>query len=300
MGDETCCKYVSSIGILKSCNIRSTTRQSSCQSVEGYDFSKGYDGCTLYICATAMNHFASILHNIPFKFILVSGDCDITVPDECFPNTDIFQKFINSEKIIHWYAQNCVTSHPKLSQIPIGLDYHTVAERDYWGHQQTSSVEQERFLEQISNSSLPFCERFSKCYATFHFSTYNRFGRGNERIEAKNEIPNELVYYQEHFVSREMTWRNQSKYAFVICPHGNGMDCHRQWEALVLGCIPIVKTSPIDKLYENLPVLIVNEWCNITQKLLDDTIADFKAQAFNYDKLLLKYWVNVLNGVENN
>jgi hypothetical protein len=32
-------------------------------------------------------------------------------------------------------------------------------------------------------------------------------------------------------------------YAFVASPYGGGPDCHRTWEALILGCIPIVKSS---------------------------------------------------------
>ena len=30
----------------------------------------------------------------------------------------------------------------------------------------------------------------------------------------------------------------------VISPMGNGLDCHRTWEALYLGVIPLVRGSP--------------------------------------------------------
>ena len=55
-----------------------------------------------------------------------------------------------------------------------------------------------------------------------------------------------------------------ARYAFVISPHGNGLDCYRTWEALLMGCIPIVKRSPIDYLYADLSVAIVDEWSEIT------------------------------------
>jgi len=47
---------------------------------------------------------------------------------------------------------------------------------------------------------------------------------------------------------------------FVLSPAGNGLDCHRTWEAMYLGAIPIVKKIhwPFSEL--KLPVLIVNEW----------------------------------------
>ena len=77
-------------------------------------------------------------------------------------------------------------------------------------------------------------------------------------------------------IERYQSWMKQIGYAFVASPHGNGLDCHRTWEALCLGCIPIVKTSPLDDLYEGLPVLIVGEWRDICENLLLETIENFK------------------------
>ena len=34
-----------------------------------------------------------------------------------------------------------------------------------------------------------------------------------------------------------------SSYKFALSPEGNGIDCHRTWECLYLGVIPIVKKS---------------------------------------------------------
>jgi hypothetical protein len=85
-----------------------------------------------------------------------------------------------------------------------------------------------------------------------------------------------------------------TKYAFVLSPHGNGLDCHRTWEALILGCIPIVKRSLLDSLYEDLPVLIVYNWFNVNESLLNSTIKKFKSKVFNYNKLKLEYWINII------
>ena len=88
---------------------------------------------------------------------------------------------------------------------------------------------------------------------------------------------------------------NQSKYTFVISPHGNGLDCHRTWEALCLGCIPIMKHSSISYLFEDLPVLIVESWEDISENLLYSTIEDFKTKDFNFEKLTLSYWTKQFN-----
>jgi hypothetical protein len=116
-------------------------------------------------------------------------------------------------------------------------------------------------------------------------------------VDAIKEIPSKLVYYEPTHVIRETSWTNQSKYAFVISPHGGGFDCHRLWEALALGCIAIVKTSGIDRLYDDLPVLIVKEWSDINKKMLRATMDRFKTRKFNYDKLLLSYWMNEIKSM---
>jgi len=233
------------------------------------------------------------MNSIKNKFILVSGDSDCTVPNELFPNNDLFLNFINNSKIIHWYAQNCVLEHPKLSKIPIGLDYHTMSDKNTnWG-EQISPNEQENMLNYINNQSKPFFEREIKCYSNFHFCMETKYGF--DRKDALKNINPDLIYYEQNKVKREDTWKNQSNYAFVISPHGNGLDCHRTWEALCLGCIPIVKKSGISDLFDELPVLIIDDWKNITNELLIETINKFKDITFNYDKLLLKYWIDKIN-----
>jgi hypothetical protein len=75
-----------------------------------------------------------------------------------------------------------------------------------------------------------------------------------------------------------------------VSPHGNGLDCHRTWEALALGCIPIVKSSGIDPLFDELPVWIVNQWSDVTADAMRTKIEEFRNINFNYDKLTVGYW----------
>jgi hypothetical protein len=305
---ENECKYVCSRGILKSCDIFSARPISSIRQLIGYDFSKCNDakckeahgseahgsetkGQTLYICSSALPQFINVLFPIfPYKIILVTGDCDETCWTDLFDSYEAFKTFIDNDKIIHWFSQNCIMSHKKLTRIPIGLDYHTMTNGPTkWGPA-LKPVDQETILNNIQR--VPFWERTYKCYSNFHFFTTTKYGY--DRVDAIKEIPSKLVYYEPTHIIRETSWTKQSKYAFVISPHGGGLDCHRLWEALVLGCIPIVKASGIDALYNDLPVLIVKDWSDITKKLLRETIVNFKTKVFNYDKLLLSYWMNLI------
>jgi hypothetical protein len=297
---ENECKYVCSRGILKSCDIFSARPISSIKQLIEYDFSKCMRGQndnvpqTVYICSSALWHFVNVLLPVfPYKIVLVTGDCDETCWTDLFANYEAFVKFIENDKIIHWFSQNCIVDHKKITRIPIGLDYHTMSNGPTkWGPK-LNPIEQETILNNIQR--VPFWERTYKCYSNFHFFTTTKYGY--DRVDAIKEIPSKLVYYEPTHVIRETSWTNQSKYAFVISPHGGGFDCHRLWEALALGCIAIVKTSGIDRLYDDLPVLIVKEWSDINKKMLRATMDRFKTRKFNYDKLLLSYWMNEIKSM---
>ena len=45
----------------------------------------------------------------------------------------------------------------------------------------------------------------------------------------------------------------------------------------MLGCIVVVKSSTLDPLYEGLPVVIVKHWSDVTQELLDSSLAKFSS-----------------------
>lgn len=299
---EKDCYFISSLGILKSTNIHSKSPVSSINKLINYSSSDDEFGIlsitidnashipTIYVCSSALESFYTLINSIKYKFILVTGDSDLTLPID-FSN---FINLITNDKIIHWFAQNATIDHPKLTQIPIGLDYHTLSSslNHSWGDKQTPQ-EQEEILFNIKNNSLSFDNREIKCYSNFHFSLEGKYC--NDRKDAIKEINKDLIYYEPNKISRTVSWQNQVKYAFVVSPLGNGLDCHRTWEALCLGNIPIVRTSKLDPLYEDLPVLIIDSWKDITNNLLNETIIKFKDQKFNYNKLSLKYWMNKIN-----
>jgi hypothetical protein len=285
--------YISSRGFLKESFIHMPNPISSINRLVNYDFSKCINGSTVYICLSALRDF--IYNYFPYiqsKIILITGDCDETCWIDIFASYNDFFQFIQNDKIIHWFSQNCIVSHPKITPIPIGLDYHTMTNYyKKWGPQ-LNPLEQEKILENIILNSKPFWEREIKAYANFHFTMNTKFGY--DRKDAYESINNNLIFYEAEYTLREKSWNTQILYSFVISPHGNGLDCHRTWEALILGCIPIVKRSSIDILYQDLPVLIVEKWNDVSYTLLQDTINKFKTIKFKYEKLTSKYWFDLI------
>lgn len=286
-------KYVCSIGLMKACDdIKLIHYIDPFRTVFDWQKILSYKGDRPPCIYVKMGNFIDFVHqifdNIPYSFILITSDGDETFPNDCI-DIGTFKNMINNDKIIRWYSSNCdISIHPKLTIIPFGFSYHCAA---IWENIPISV--QEAKLDNIRCKSKPFFERECKCYSNFHFVSYNEFGNARER--AIEEISKDVVFYEPYRLPQEETYKNQTKYTFVISPHGHGLDCVRTWEALVLGCIVVVKKSCLDPLYENLPVLIVNEWGDITQELLENTMNEFKHKVFDYEKLLLQYWVKKIH-----
>lgn len=69
----------------------------------------------------------------------------------------------------------------------------------------------------------------------------------------------------------------ESRYA--LCPRGCGVDTHRFYECIYLGCVPIVlRTHTVfDRLYHpdtGFPCLVVERWEDVTEELLDACYPD--------------------------
>ena len=82
---------------------------------------------------------------------------------------------------------------------------------------------------------------------------------------------------------------NLSGSKFMICPIGNAIDCHRNWEVLYMRRVPIMTRDPyLQKLFENYPVLFVDKYSDVTEELLlanDDLFQ--KAQTMDLSGLTL-------------
>lgn len=293
---ENLCYFVNSRGILKSCDFHSKSPKSSCNNDTSYlleMIKQMFHGMSIYVCSDLLKFFVNnILPKINKMFVLVSGDSDLCVPKEIL-NSQQFNTLINSHFLIKWFLQNTqVQNNPKMIQLPIGLDYHTISNEPRHGwklpHESHLPGAQELTIVNIKKISNPFYERIPKIYVNFSKNN-DRFG---DREYSVKNISRELMVINDIFTKRTENWNIMSTYAFVLSPFGNGMDCHRTWEALCLGCIPIIKAPNFRKMFENLPVLIVENWSEVNNELLLKTIDEFKQRIFNYEKLTLKYWIN--------
>lgn len=244
--------------------------------------------------------YKKILPNVKKPFVLVISD-----GDESFPSNSRLRKhleeFVNHKMILHIFAQNCDYKGPskKVSHLPIGLDFHTLAYRSEtfsWG-ERASPSEQEKELNELLQQLKPTYFRKKRAFVDFHHN--NNRERAREFGEDRSSIferlkATGLIDYSDRMPRAEL-WKTKGEYAFSISPHGNGLDCHRTWEDLILGCIVIVKTSPLNPLYKGLPVVIVKDWSEVTEENLAKWFEQYKDAFTNPSyriKLTNRYWLS--------
>lgn len=92
---------------------------------------------------------------------------------------------------------------------------------------------------------------------------------------------------------------NLSQSKFMICPRGNAIDCHRNWEVLYMRRVPVMKRHPyLEELFKDYPVLFVDKYSQVTEDLLIENDHLFqKAQEMSLDGLTLPdFFDSIVNG----
>ena len=189
-----------------------------------------------------------------------------------------FLPIANNSNLIHWYAQNCIIKHKKISNIPIGLE-------DRWRHNNGII----RDYVSLRNKKI---NKISRVLYGFHIEN-------NRDVRKKaHEILSSLSttdYYRNN--SRKYR-KKLSNYQFVACPEGNGIDTHRVWEALYLNVIPIIVEKNGNFLFQNLPVLKLNKWEDLANYSETDLslIYQKNQNKFKHIKYIwIDYWKKHIN-----
>jgi hypothetical protein len=266
-----------------------------------HDFSKN---AVVWVKSGEVEKFTlKVLPFLKHPIVLIVNIGDESFPDDCFHKTSV-ETLLENKKIRHVFAQNCVVNHPKVTPIPIGICFHTVAysTNGAWGEIGSPS-EQEEVLKDILSRLQPTHLRKKRAFVDFQLNNTMRqsFHRNEQWGEDREIIFQKLVKTglidYSGLLRRSELWKKKGQYAFSISPPGNGLDTHRTWEDLTLGCIVIVKSSPLDRIFDGLPVVIVKDWSEITEenmnKWLDQYVDAFTNPRYR-EKLFNAYWVNLI------
>lgn len=233
------------------------------------------EGDAVFLSLYFIERLRNLLPHINQRFVLVTHHSDASVTEE---HLDI----LNNQNVIKWYAQNAAVAHDKLIAIPIGLE-------DRWranaGH--TKHFDKLRSNNALQQTKIP------RILWGFSEDT-NPYERRRAReilaeLDTTDHINELSHYYREHL----------NGYMFVASPPGNGPDCHRTWEALYLNVVPIVKRDPIYYQFTDLPILIIEDWeelSNLNESDLRSIYQQLMKRKSQNQIIWSDYWKNRIKG----
>lgn len=206
----------------------------------------------------------SILPKLKEKFILVTHNGDIMSGKNNI--------IIEHPLLIKWFGQNMTIDSKKTEGIPIGL------ENSIWRRTNFEII-----TKNYNNS------KDNLLYLNFSINTNKERIQIMKTLLSKGFIQNKKLPWNKYM-------SELSSYKFALSPEGNGIDCHRTWECLYLGVIPIVKKSVAMSFFSDLPILFVDNYDNITKKFLLEVYENkFKNKKFNLNKLNTMYYLKKFN-----
>lgn len=190
--------------------------------------------------------------------------------------------YLDDEKIIAWFSVHaCEKTHPKFYPIPLGI------------YQDKRYYKPREELTQVF-ARLRTAPKEGMLYMNFR----DIRGRKPERADVMELLAHKQFCYnadQKPFLDY---MEEMSHYKFTLSPRGYGPDSYRNYEALLVGSIPIVHTSHMDDLYADLPVLIIQDWQEITEDFLKEKYAQMTAKKWNIEKLFSEYWIKKIKRVQ--
>jgi hypothetical protein len=215
----------------------------------------------------------SVLINADKKIVLILGNSDQS-------NGSNIEPVKRLKCVTFIFAQNLEKRIEGVEVLPIGLE-------NAW----RSNYGRVRKYRSGMNHNFPKVSRIM-----WSFNVANNVA---SRLSAKNYLTDSKVADFMGDLSAKKHRDALKRYKFVAAPPGNGLDTHRTWEAIYLGCIPIVLRSHMTMRFSELglPVLIVDsfeEVCRLEENDLARIYQELLPR-FNSSAIWAQYWIDQIS-----
>jgi len=174
-------------------------------------------------------------------YILVTHNSDKNITEE-------YVSIAEDPLLTHWYAQNMLVAHEKISMMPIGIA------NSMWPHGDLS------ILNSVVNS---IKQKTKDVY--FYFNVHTNV---SERQSCLTKLRfNGFTFGEE--VSYTKYLEDLALHDYAICPPGNGVDSHRIWECLYLNVCPVMLESEFSRaVAKHFQVVLVKDWSDLLPESL--------------------------------
>lgn len=222
----------------------------------------------IFVVSHLLDYFFEFYHpNISVKYILISHNSDFNV-------TNTFQKYID-DKIIKWYAQNNTIIDQKVISIPIGLENLNYLNNG--------------LIFKFKINNVP---HLNKIFVCFNVHT-NYKERQHCLLTFKNYSH---AYIIEERINNNTFFGLMKSMKFIASPSGNGLDCHRTWEAIYLNVIPVLLKDDFSIQFVDLPIFLINKWedfLSLSENDLNDLYIKILSEK-SKNKINFSYWEKII------
>lgn len=230
-------------------------------------------GDIIFVAKPHLDRFFSVYHpNIRQPYILLTHN-------GVEPSPGKFETHLKDRTLYEWFTSNIDREeNAKLHAIPLGL------ENAHWGR---NYVE---YLTELANHIGKERKYTYLLYANLNVGTFP-----SERLHVRDLFINcDFCFFENKRLAVRDYLERILGAQFTLSPRGYGLDCHRTWEALSLGCVPIVRSSTLNPLYRDLPIIVIDDWRQVTRKFLESEYERIRRCTYKMEKLTFSYWWNII------
>ena len=224
---------------------------------------------TLYLVGDLIDQFIEAREQIPNIKTLVIGESDVTQYEQ-----NLSKLYSKVGKI---FSNNLVGKSDRCFPVPLGI------ERQAYRSAGRVRNFQKKYEIKISDRTIPFLIAWND--AT---NAKRPIYRAEFQIHSDSLVINKRV-------AASTIHKLMRKTMFVPSPAGNGIDCHRTWEALYLGAVPVVLRSEYFG-ESNWPVLVVDSWSELLEKKSNELKDIYISNALD-QKQAIQFGVNILEKI---
>lgn len=242
------------------------------------DAEKIHANSAIFLCSSYLERFQTeILPLIKTQFVLISHNSDTNIDKRFLP-------VASSPFLQKWFAQNCTdeileASH-KVVPLPIGLENQRF-------HNAGNIKSFKKLISQIKKGKI---QKKPKILVALNLATNPDERFSCYRAFWKKPVTLEMM----SFTSSENYRKIAAECMFIASPMGNGLDCHRTWEAMYLGAVPLVNDNAMNRAFAGLglPMIYVKDWNEFASKTAEELEDIYKSTTAKADcaALWLDFW----------
>jgi hypothetical protein len=224
---------------------------------------------TVYLVGDLIDQFIESREQISNIDTLVIGESDATQSEK-----NLSELYSKVGKI---FSNNLVGKSDRCFPVPLGI------ERQAYRSAGRVRNFQKKYDINISNRTIPFLIAWNDA---------TNAKRPIYRAEFQNHSDSLVINQRVHASTIHKLMR---KTMFVPSPAGNGIDCHRTWEALYLGAVPVVLRSEYFGEMD-WPVLVIDSWSELLEKNSNELKGIYINNALD-QKQAIQFGVNILEKI---